>query len=207
MTQSNEKAPDAWPGVEGDQALTEKQGTGYMKTSNTTTTTARTVSCSFPTCEGAAVPASHHVSLPLNSLATGCVDLSAFPGIQAFEHHFDVGTFEASTLQEIIIPLTGGDMRLSREPGTDWTISTYVTGDEELTVSNLFALAEQFSSVAHLGEVLNTGTVETCSHGVANGAGMSVDPESILMQSIVNADEARHIDRSRFILVGAGVSL
>ena len=46
--------------------------------------------------------------------------------------------------------------------------------------------------------------IDYSGHTVANSAGYVIDPESILMQSIVNADESRSLDRSRFFVnVGA----
>ena len=46
--------------------------------------------------------------------------------------------------------------------------------------------------------------IDYSGHTVANSAGYVIDPESILMQSIVNADESRSLDRSRFF-VNVGV--
>ncbi|TFC03632.1 hypothetical protein [Cryobacterium mannosilyticum] len=41
---------------------------------------------------------------------------------------------------------------------------------------------------------------------VATAAGFVVKPDSLLLKSLCNADEARHIDRARFA-INAGVSL
>ena len=39
---------------------------------------------------------------------------------------------------------------------------------------------------------------------VMTAAGFVVKPDSLLLKSLCNADEARHVDRSRFYLVNAG---
>ena len=40
---------------------------------------------------------------------------------------------------------------------------------------------------------------------VMTAAGFVVKPDDLLMQSIVNGDESRYVDRSRFYIVNAGV--
>ena len=39
---------------------------------------------------------------------------------------------------------------------------------------------------------------------VMTAAGFVVQPDSLLLKSLCSADEARHVDRSRFYLVNAG---
>ena len=51
---------------------------------------------------------------------------------------------------------------------------------------------------------LDSAPVIDCSgHTVATAAGHVIDPESIVMQSLVNGDEARSVDRSRFFVNAA----
>ena len=45
--------------------------------------------------------------------------------------------------------------------------------------------------------------IDYSGHTVATSAGFVVQPESILMQSLVNGDEARYIDRARYIVRSA----
>ena len=40
---------------------------------------------------------------------------------------------------------------------------------------------------------------------ISTAAGFVVKPDDLLMQSLVNADESRYVDRSRFYIVNAGV--
>ena len=40
---------------------------------------------------------------------------------------------------------------------------------------------------------------------VMTAAGFVVKPDDLLMQSLVNGDESRSVDRSRFYIVNAGV--
>ena len=129
-----------------------------MNTTNTAPAPTSTVSCPSAACASQADLETHIVALWMTDVASGYVDVTQFPGIYAIEYHSDMGTPDASIMQEIVVPVIGGDIRLGRNPGTEWTMSPQVAGEEEMSVSAMFKLAEQMSNAARLAESLNAGT-------------------------------------------------
>ena len=51
-----------------------------------------------------------------------------------------------------------------------------------------------------LSRLASVPVIDHSGHTVATAAGHVIDPESIVMQSLCNADEARYVDRARFFV-------